>query len=69
MMVLGYCYKTERADAAPYNLAVDKETVELLQNWALLALRQAVAGQACEPNPEVIKGAFETYQKLTELLK
>lgn len=68
-MQMAYCYKTDRAEACPYNISCDRETVEILANYALSQLRQAVAGQACEPNPEIIKGAFETYQRLAELLQ
>lgn len=70
-MKLGYCYKSDRAEETPYNLSVDKETAELLENWALIQLRRVLYGKdkMNEPEPEAIKEAYATYQKLVDLLK
>lgn len=70
-MKLGYCYKSERADECPYTIICDREVVELVENWALLQLRNTLYGpeKMNEPEPEEIKKAHETYQKLVDLLK
>lgn len=72
-MKLGYCYKTDRPDECPYNLSVDQETIELLENQALIRLRAAVLGTRTqdgtmsEPDPKAIAEAFAVYKKLVEL--
>lgn len=71
-MKLGYCYKSERADECPYTIICDREIVELVENWALLQLRNALYGPADkmnEPDPAEIQKAHEIYRKLVDLLK
>lgn len=51
-----------------YLISCDRETVELLENWAFVQFRREVNGAEAEPDLKKIDESLEQWRKLCEVL-